>query len=231
MFTWLLSSSNFYIFSFQNWSFFHFMIMFCYFSIVAGSGRELDTVDCPKQDSISISKKEEKTASGGGTKPCRVRRASKHQHQRGGSEPEQKAEDQDRGTTPVKRLRKQVTHPKSSPSKLVCSLCPRKKLFTSPRSVLRHKQNAHNSQKDHTCRTCRKSFGSKSLLAQHKSDVHSHKFVCMECSLTFTRKHDLKRHVSSQHGQYNCPICKETVKGNKENHLKTRHVSFNPLPT
>ncbi|KAJ8679947.1 hypothetical protein QAD02_015734 [Eretmocerus hayati] len=110
-----------------------------------------------------------------------------------------------------------------------CEQCG--KVLNNLRSFKRHKRN--HLKKFFTCpeEGCSAVFLTKPLLQQHKQSTHIYEFYCADCSLCFTSKCDLRRHVYSHlesEKSYACPYddCNRvyTRKSNLNMHVKSHHT-------
>lgn len=69
----------------------------------------------------------------------------------------------------------------------------------------------HTGEKSYTCKTCTKSFISKSHLTEHMKfhNEHSKKFLCSECGQRFIRNDYLVIHMRRHRGEkpFKCKFC------------------------
>ena len=78
-----------------------------------------------------------------------------------------------------------------------CSLC--NKSFTKISNLNSHVANVHDKKKNHKCLKCGKMFFKLSNLKDHNAVHEGIRFKCDECSMDFSRKYDLKKHVTMKH--------------------------------
>mmetsp|Transcript_41947 Transcript_41947/g.103240 ORF Transcript_41947/g.103240 Transcript_41947/m.103240 type:complete len:439 (+) Transcript_41947:51-1367(+) len=92
-------------------------------------------------------------------------------------------------TVPVARKR--------APLKRVCEYCGKR--FTTASNLSRHTATVHLSASKHTCDLCIPpvSFSQKVNYLRHVKEIHEgvKPYVCSDCGIDFSRKHDHKRHL------------------------------------
>ena len=83
--------------------------------------------------------------------------------------------------------------------KVRCNQCPL--MFSNKGNMERHVKMVHEMIKNYKCESCTKSFFAKADLGQHHSEVHDgQKVIWNECSMMFTNKWNMVRHVASEVG-------------------------------
>jgi uncharacterized Zn-finger protein len=106
-----------------------------------------------------------------------------------------------------------------------CPICSMK--FSRLDNFERHKRNKHKDSKN-TCNVCDTSFKTRDALVRHLEKEEHPIMQCKQCDKSFTRKHDLERHVTScnpeGHSSLRCELCGTTFtrKSDLDRHSKNR---------
>lgn len=90
---------------------------------------------------------------------------------------------------------------------------------------LQDHMNVHLGIRPFGCEICQKSFYSKKYLRAHEEIHQDRETKCDECGATFTRRHNLLRHLRYCSIRYECPDCSKVYrkKGSFETHLRSKH--------
>ena len=80
-----------------------------------------------------------------------------------------------------------------------CHLCPANPRFNFRRDLNHHLKVTHGENVQKQCTHCDKQFDTTSMLERHVLIHSKTRFDCKECSKTFSRKDELKRHGKTQH--------------------------------
>lgn len=79
------------------------------------------------------------------------------------------------------------------------------------------------------CKMCSKCFGYASVLSEHVASVHGgDRYTCEHCSITYTRRPSLFRHLQTVHKNPNghtCSVCGKVFrrKDNLKSHTRRKH--------
>ena len=104
--------------------------------------------------------------------------------------------------------------------KVRCNQCPL--MFSNKGNMERHVKMVHEMIKNYKCESCTKSFFAKADQETYHSEVHDgQKVKCNECSMMFTNKWNMVRHVASEVG----PKSSQRMNIIHENRLKIK-LSF-----
>ena len=116
-----------------------------------------------------------------------------------------------------------------------CSLC--NKSFTKISNLNSHVANVHDKKKNHKCLKCGKMFFKLSTLRDHNAVHEGIRFKCDECSMDFSRKYVLKKHIENNHNclempkatKITCSLCKKpfSKNSNLNAHLANVHDNKN----
>lgn len=83
-----------------------------------------------------------------------------------------------------------------------CTYCGR--AFSNEFNYNQHVQGAHCQ-----CVSCRRDFGSKRSLFQHRRDAHDIEFRCEKCRRDFGSERSLQQHTTDYQHTYSCVSCRK----------------------
>ncbi|XP_050680220.1 gastrula zinc finger protein XlCGF7.1-like isoform X2 [Leptidea sinapis] len=113
-----------------------------------------------------------------------------------------------------------MVYDKNDTQNIKCKQCL--KNYPSLANLRNHYIRVH-APKTFTCLTCKKSFGTKSILEAHQNESHV-TVICAECGKTFKNRHTLKMHEISH---YYKVICKDCGRVYRSHTTYKRHIDLN----